>query len=224
MARTDLELAEQKHRYRFHGEDLPSVTQITGLIDDNKAARMAAAAVRITKEGGDYRKVWKDKADRGTRVHGNIERWLAGETAEVQGDDEGYLDAAEKFLTDRPHEWLFTERVVIGDGYGGRIDTIGKDLATNGRSLIDWKTGKPYDAHLMQLAAYVYANGFAVYDENGSVMDYLQEMPRLTAASCVYLNEGGTYEERRYWATDLHAAYDAFMGLLDVHRWLRRAS
>lgn len=215
----DLELAAKKHLYRFGTTPFPSVTRITGLLDDQKSFRMAGAAAKIAGAGGNYRAEWKAKADRGTRVHGNIEQWLDGEDAEMLPSDAGFLDAAEKYLTDHPHEWLFMERMVVGNGYGGRLDAIGRDEKQR-LALRDWKTGREYDEHVMQLAAYVFGKGLAIYDEEGNFCG-AQTMPVIEVASCVYLHEDGTYDAPEHDRNELAEAYEAFRALLDVHTWLQ---
>lgn len=212
---TDLELAERKHKYKFGALTHPSVTTITGLLDaDSKSARMAGAAAKIAREGGNYRAEWKAKADRGTRVHGYIENWLRGQDADVLPGDEGYLNAAESYLADYPHERLYVERIVVGDGWGGRLDTCGLEL------IEDWKTGSAYETHAIQQAAYAHGRGFAIYDSDGSFAD-LEPMPQVKAARCVYLHEDGSYDKADYPRSELIAAYAVFEGLLATYRWLK---
>lgn len=217
---SDLELATQKHRYRFGGGDpFPSVTAITGLLDDGKSGKMSAAAAKITRESGDYRAEWKAKADRGTRVHKAIEAWLRGEDVEVEPGLGSYLDAAEKYLVENPHEWLHVEPIIVGNGWGGRLDAIGR--MPDGRIAIrDWKSGRQYKEHALQVAAYAYGLGIARYDETGMYFGH-GDMPTIDVAGCVYLTAEGTYTFTEYGPTELEDAYDAFRGLLNAHYWLK---
>lgn len=211
---SDLERAARKHEYCFGGVPLPSVTRITGLIDNGKAAAMAGAAAKITREGGNYRSEWKEKAERGTRIHGYIEMWLAGEDAAPEPGDEGFLDAAEKYLIDQPQEWHRVEPIVVGDGYGGRLD------AMTLTAVRDWKSGAQYDEHIIQLAAYVNGLGLALYDPSGNFVGY-EPMPDIKSAGCVYLREDGTYLPTEYSREELDEAFNVFCGLLDVYNWLK---
>lgn len=212
---TDLELATVKHRYAFGGDPLPSVTTITGLLDSNgKSSRMAGAAVKLTKQGLNYRKEWNDKMYRGTRVHNSLDRWLRGLDAEVEPGDQGFMDAAEKYLIDHPLERPHVERIVVGDGWGGRLDTCGESL------IEDWKTGSEREQHVIQMAAYANGRGFALYDGSGAFTG-IEPMPYITDARCVYLQEDGSYHKVDYSHAELIAAYAAFEGLLAVHRWMK---
>lgn len=97
-------------------------------------------------------------ADRGTAVHGAIERWLIAGGKEHQGDvqplvDETYkacMEAGVDLLKGDP-ERSFAHHC----GYAGKIDWSSDaavvDFKTKG--VADKKT-KAYDEHLMQLAAY----------------------------------------------------------------------
>lgn len=217
-SKTDLELA-LAHKYKFNNGHVPGSTTITGLVDDQKSGRMAGAAAKITREGGNYRAEWKAKTDRGTRVHGYMERWIDNEDAHIVPGDAGFLDAGGKFFVDHPHEWMHVERIIVGDGYGGRMDAIGLDEHRR-VVLRDWKTGREYDEHIMQLASYVFGLGFAMYDTDGMFCG-LEPIPHIEVASCVYLNEDGTYTAPEHDRDELAEAYDAFCGLLGVYNWLK---
>lgn len=215
---TDLSLALEKHDYRLAGQKLVNVTAISGLLDDGKSGAFAGAAVKLTKEGLNYRDEWKASGERGTRVHGHVESFLKGEAIDCLPSDMGYVDAAEKFMLDREPEAIELEEIVLSsEGYGGRFDIIAH---LDGHiALIDVKTGKPYAVeHTLQLSAYRYAEGIAVYDEDGAVSG-LRGMPLIERTYCLYLREDGSYDLREYPADE--QAFAIFRGLLAAHRWTR---
>ena len=210
-----------KHRYRlFDGTPVPSVTAISGLLDiDGKSAKMAGAAARITREGGQYRKEWDAKRDRGTRLHGHLEAFLRGETIEVREDDAGYVDALEKWVVARNPRHAIVEAIVLSEaGYGGRLDVLDGDV------LYDLKSGRVNTIDVtLQLAAYRYADGIAMYDEAGA-LEWLDAPPLLRIKRTVglYVRENGTYEEID--TVSDHEAFCAFKQLLDVYRWAKALS
>lgn len=224
--KTDLQLAE-RHRYRLvSGGIAINVTAITGMLDlDGKSARMAGAAVKLTKEGKNHRDEWKARADRGTRVHNACERWLQGERASFEPEDKPYLDALELFFEQHAPEPIEIERVVLcelgnGVGYGGRFDFIAD--FDNKRSLVDIKTGRRYGLeHTLQLSAYRYADGLAVYDDSGSLA-WLTNPPPVDRAGCLYLqpDEDEPYAFVEYPADE--AAWSTFADLVQARHDIER--
>jgi hypothetical protein len=223
-ARTDLELAAQ-HRYRLpSGEVAVNVTTISGLIDGGKSAAMAAAAAKLTRQGRDYRREWRDKARLGTRVHEVCEKWLRSQVEHLPdeellvGDgDHGYIDALEKFWLEYSPRMVVCEAITLSEthGYGGRLDMI-IDIGSR-RLLVDLKTGKPWPlSHTWQLAAYRYADGIAEYDEKGSLLAMLRPLPRVDACACLYLRDDGSFRFPEYPADQ--SAFAQFCALLDIYR------
>ena len=97
-------------------------------------------------------------ADRGTLVHGAIERWLLSGGKEAQGDAQSLVDETYKACLDVGIDLLNgdPERSFAHNyGYAGKIDWSSSaavvDFKTKG--VVDKRT-KAYDEHLMQLAAY----------------------------------------------------------------------
>lgn len=226
---SDQRFAESKHRYTDPRtkERLISVTTIVGAFDSgDKLGAGAGAAVKITKAGGDYRAEWKAKADRGTRVHGYVDHWAVGKTADVLSDDEPYADAFFDFCKAKRPEWIAVERAVVSSlGYGGKFDLIG--LIEDEFYLIDCKTGKPYEAELtLQLAGYANADGFILYDDEGWAKD-IEPMPHVDRWAGLYLAEDGSWDlvdcaeatETRTREENQEAAFDAFKALLTVKQW-----
>ena len=219
MPKTDRELAEN-HRYKWlDGTPLVNVTAIAECLDPgDKAGRMAGAAAKIAAAGGNYRAEWNAKRDIGTRVHGYAEAFLAGQSAEVTAGDEGYADALEKFLTAEAIEPLEVEAILLSrHGYGGRCDLFATMNGTP--SLLDFKTGGCYPTALtLQLAAYRYADGIAVYHPSGT-LDTLRERPKVDLTAGVYLHADGTYTIREVAADEV--AFAHFVNLLAAHRWAK---
>lgn len=218
----DLELALSKHKYvaKPGGEPQVNITAISGLLDiGGKSSAFAGAAVKLTKEGRDYRAEWKESGERGTRIHGYMEKFLAGESIEMRDDEKGYVDALEKFIVEKnPVNYLTPEFVVVSPdfGYGGRGDmlVVMDDLLT----LCDLKSGKRYAIeHTLQLAAQRFAH-VAHYDEEGN-LTRTPPMPVIDRAGCLYVEEDGTYEFVQYPAD--WEAFSVFLNLLDAYNWSR---
>jgi len=214
---SDLELA-LAHKYRLNETPLVNVTAISGLLDDGKSGAFAGAAVKLTKEGLNYRDEWKASGERGTRVHGYCEAFLKNEAIDMVPEDSGFVDALEKFILDRNPQVIDLEQIVLSQqGYGGRFDilaTLDDEVA-----LIDVKTGKPYAVeHTLQLSAYRYADGIAEYDADGKLFG-LRPLPEIVSCYCLYVHEDGSYDLKRYPA-DL-TAWGIFLGLLDAYNWAR---
>ena len=219
--KTDLELA-LAHKYRLpNGTKLTNVTAISGLMDMGKSNAFAGAAVKLTKQGINYREVWNEKGNRGTRVHGHCEKWLQGEDAEVADDEAGFVDGLQAFWEDHAPELIAAEEIVVSSrGYGGRFDMIVEPMKgeyEGDRCLIDLKTGKQYLVeHTLQLAAYRFADGMARFDDWGH-LDHLMPLPEITRTFDLYVNEDGSYQLKEYPADP--DAFAQFCHLLAARNW-----
>jgi hypothetical protein len=216
---TDLDDALIKHKYRLlSGELAINVTAISGLLDDGKAAAFAGAALKLERQGLNYREEWKAKAERGSRVHAHCEAFLKGESTEVRDDEHGFVDAVEAFLSDNTPEVVELEEITLSHhGYGGRFDMIVKIDGVCW--LLDLKTGSEYPIeHTLQLSAYRYADGMAVYDDEGTLTD-VRPMPYIDKTGCLYVRDDGTYKIVEYPASKV--AHDHFVSLLNVYKWTR---
>jgi hypothetical protein len=217
---SDRQFADSKHRYTDPrtGERLISVTSITGCFDPDgqKASRMAGAAVKIEREGGNYREIWGAKTNTGSRVHDYAHRWMEGEWADVTDEDQPYVDAFTKFCNEYEPEWIEAERAVVSSlGYGGRFDGIG--YFDDAFVLADYKTGRKYPTQLtLQLTGYKNADGMIVYDEDGWAVD-LDPMPHIDRCAGLYLHGDGTYELTYCDVND--ASWAAFQALLRAKQW-----
>lgn len=205
-----------RHKYVGpSGITWPSVTTILGTADHGKSGGMAGAAAKLTREGLDYRREWKAKAETGTRVHGYIEQWVKGETVDCPPGDAGFLDAAEAFVTAHDPQWVAVEQVVVWEqrggvgtderiGYGGRFDAIARLSNVEGVEdgtpyLLDWKSGREYPTeHACQLAAYANAGGIVRYDTAGELLPGLQPLPQIDRLACVYFWNDGTFKLADY--------------------------
>ena len=223
MAKTDTDqvMALDKHKYRLHdGRVAVNVTAISSLLDDGKSGAFAGAAVNLWMKGLNHREEWKYKAERGTRIHTHLERRLRGdEDGEILDDEQGYVDALQKFLDEQDPQVLMQEAIALSNhGYGGRFDLI---CTIDGVVwLLDLKTGKEYVVeHTLQVSAYRYADGIAHYDADGKLMPEFKPIPAIDKAGCLYVNEDGTYKIVEYPADE--EAFAQFLHLLEVHQWSR---
>lgn len=216
---SDLDLA-LKHKYRLlDGSVAINVTGVTGLLDDDgKSSKMAGAAAKITREGGNYRAEWNEKMKRGTRVHTACESWLRKEDATFPAEDAPYVDSLAAFFKEKNPKAIEIERVVLSPlGYGGRFDFIAEfDGLT---TLVDVKTGREYFIeHTLQLAAYRFSGGMAVYGEDGNLAS-IDPLPRIDRAGCLYLSDEG-YTFREYPADE--EAFELFVYLLHVKQGIAK--
>jgi hypothetical protein len=221
---TDREQAFEKHKYRWtDGTPCVNVTAISGLLDDGKSGAFAGAAVKMTRQGYNYRDEWDAKAERGNRIHAHCEAWLRGEDVDALSDEEGFLDGLELFMENSKPILLEQEEVVLSHWlYGGRFDmivTMTDPFLGPQNWLIDLKTGKEYVVeHMLQLAAYRFADGMAVFDKDGT-LDRIKPMPNIDVTACLYVNEDGSYRLVPYPVTDTTFAY--FTQLLTMYQWVR---
>lgn len=218
---TDLELALEKHKYVVQpgGKPQVNITTISKLMDiDGKSSAFAGSAVKITKAGGDYRREWKESGELGTRVHGYCENFLRGEAIDYRsGEEEGYVEALEKFITEADPKVIDLEFVVVSAlGYGGRGDML---VEIDGETwLIDLKSGKRYAyEHTLQLAALRYARR-AQYDGHG-MLSSTEPMPEIDRTAALYVENNGSYELVEYPADK--RAFQAFVCLLTAYQWTR---
>jgi hypothetical protein len=126
----------------------------------NKPA-LVEAAVRLTREGKNYREEWSAAADRGTGVHAALQAYCTdGTVPDLHGfekDHHGFVAGLCAWLIENNPEPLMTEFLVFHREllYAGRADLLAR---IDGRvHLIDLKTGKdpvPFAENLVQLVAY----------------------------------------------------------------------
>ena len=216
---SDKDLAENAHKYRDPrtGDLLISVTRVVGSYDDgDKLGAGAGAAVKLTKEGKNYREVWNAKRDLGSRVHKHAADWAQGKTVDVLDTDGPYLDAILAFCQSVRPEWIAVERAVVSSlGYGGRFDAVAEIGGVS--TLLDFKTGRAWLLELsMQLSAYRFADGMVVYNAEGKAV-MVEPMPHVERCAGLYLDETGTAKMVEVDADE--AAFGAFCHQLSVVQW-----
>lgn len=232
---SDLQRSQNSHKYRDPrtGELLISVTSIVGSYSDgDKAGAFAGAAVKITKQGGDYRKEWREKGALGTRLHGYVGEWAIGKPADVLEADEGHLNAFVAFSNAVRPVWLESERAVVSSlGWGGRFDLIGEIEWQGERDwwCLDVKSGRPWELELeMQIAGYMGTDGMIIFDANGMAID-LEPLPHVNRWGGLYLGADGTAtllevakppeDGSRTRGEVQEAAKQAFRDLVRVRQW-----
>lgn len=224
---SDRDRAIVSHKYALEpgGPPVVNVTAISELVDDGKSGAFAGAAVKLTKQGKNYRDEWKTKGERGSRVHAHMESFMRDEEIDQLPDEAGYIDALDKWMVETEPTLIMQEQVALSRlGYGGRFDliaTIGAGEHQGKTGLIDLKTGSQYPfSHTLQLAAYRYADGTAVYDQAG-VLGEIVPLPLIDFAGCLYVHDDGTYHLVEYPANE--TAWAMFLRLLDVYNFARTA-
>jgi len=210
------------------GEDVPSITNVIGVLDKPAIPRWAAKmtaevawkmrysldamgeaeAVDVLK-GSPWRNSGR-AADRGTSVHGYLEAAANGDPLPtLEGEAARYQKAADEFLDRYQPEFVRTEFTVFGYGYAGTGDFVA-DIG--GRRVVgDYKTSKAlYPEIALQLAALRYAE--AVVAPDGAV----GTNPTVDGAVGVLLTPEGC---RVYEVDAERKAYDAFLACLEVWHW-----
>lgn len=157
------------------GELVPSVTTIIKTmaspgLDRWKQEQVLLAALTLSRKKdesddsyilriiNDSKEQGKQAADRGSLLHGAIERWIVSGGKDAQGEWQPHVDATHKALLEIGVDLLKgdAERSFSHQyGFGGKIDWSSKD------AVVDFKSKpsitdkvKGYDEHVMQLAAY----------------------------------------------------------------------
>jgi hypothetical protein len=90
--------------------------------------------------------------NRGGRVHDAIDAGAKGEPYDMNLKDGPLYHQLARFLLREKVRVIDTEMYVVGDGYGGTYDMAAE---VDGKlALLDCKTGKWKDSHVLQLAGY----------------------------------------------------------------------
>lgn len=215
------------YRHPVTGEEVPSVTNIIGVLDKPAIPRWAAKMVALNAwkmrhsldemgedeavdvlKGSPWRKSGR-AADRGTSVHDYLEAKAEGREPEsLTGEAATYKASADQFLDQYRPEFVLTEFTVFGDGYAGTADFLAK---INGRLYIgDYKTSKAlYPEVALQLAAIRYAH--TIVDADGD-----QPVPAVDGCIGVLL----TPDYCQVREVDAgREAHEAFLSCLRAWRW-----
>lgn len=121
---------------------------------------------------------------RGTDFH------TAVETAIVTGDYDGAPDGFLAFVEQHKPEFTDVERTVYDPALGVAGTFDARCVIDGERWLIDWKTGRAYDEHALQLAFYAHASHVWDADEGRGV-----PWDGADRAAVVLLDDGGRVDE-----------------------------
>jgi len=153
----------------------------------------------------DAKSTGRDAADRGTRMHGVLERFYRNEVLSVWPI---YVIETDQAVREHfgDHKWIAETSAASGeDGFGGKVDLWCEE---GDGIVVDFKTKEGsldkvavYHEHLMQLAAYRVLLG----------------VPRARAAN-VFVNEKGDVKIIEHDQDDLKSAYECFKCLLKFYK------
>ena len=100
----------------------------------------------------DSKSTGRDAADRGTQMHGVLERFYRGEFDDYPFYVE-QVDAAVRIHFGHDQNWE-AERSFAFNGFGGKVDLIAENIVIDFKSKDKLDKVVPYHEQLMQLAAY----------------------------------------------------------------------
>lgn len=173
---------DQWHRYTFEGVRYPGWTGIGKIVDKSEplitwATRKAVSgvldqldAIPAMLAGNDRqavvemlarRSAWdRDRAAaRGSTIHDHADRIVRGLAPEGVAEDQAKaVEAIAEWWAGCGWSLRLSEAYVVNPtlGYGGTFDLLARDA--DGRTVIaDWKTGRTYPEHRLQLLAYASA-------------------------------------------------------------------
>ena len=147
----------------------------------------------------DSKSTGRDAADRGTQMHGVLERFYSGE----RDDYPRYvdqIDASIKIHFGHDQTWE-AERSFAYEGFGGKVDLIAENIVIDFKSKDKLDKVEPYHEQLMQLAAYRVGLG----------------KPTARCAN-VYFTAAGDVKLIEHSEDDLAAAWACFQYLLAFYK------
>lgn len=221
--------AGRHYRHPVTEEEVPSITNIIGVLDKPAIPRWAARTVaerawqlrHSLDEMGEVEAVdvlkgapWRNSgraADRGTSIHEYLQALAEGiPPPRLEGEASSYRMAADQWLKAYQPEFVRTEFTVFGDGYAGTADFLAR---VDGRLMVgDYKTGKDlYPQVALQLAAIKHAT---------SIVTESEVVPMIPVDACVGVlltPEGCDVRE-----IDTEGAYEAFQGCLRAWHWRQK--
>lgn len=178
------------HRYKLDGAWVPGVTTILGVLDKPAIPKWAAGqvaeyvadnpdAIEHLRQMGRGPMVqalkgvpWEKRdraAARGTTIHDYAERILRGEDVEVDDELVPVIENALAFLDEWHIEPLVIEAPVASreHRYAGTLDIVARythpATGVSAVAVWDWKSGRAFPEHAMQITAYGHAE-FALVD------------------------------------------------------------
>lgn len=195
---------------------VPSVTTVLGLVakpglNTWLQQQVLLAALTLPRIAGETEENWlervmsdskstgRDAADRGTQMHGVLERFYRGE----RDDFPVYVDQVDltiKAHFGQDHQWI-AERSFAYQGFGGKVDLISDNIVIDFKSKDKIDKVVPYHEQIMQLAAYRIGLG----------------KPTARCAN-VYFTADGTVQLIEHSEDDLASAWDCFQYLLAFYK------
>lgn len=233
------------------GEMVPSVTNVLKVFDKSAplmwwAAKTCVSAICDDPDGfldaiaedpdaaintftGKYKEATKDAADRGSQVHGYLDRRIgfgeddATAAEPLSAEARLYLPGARKFINDHPNIRGLSEVTVCGLGYAGTADFVGSLDGKSGPVVVDYKTrsnGKHavYETEYLQLAALRWATHRAFVGEDGEPQ-FVEMPPREGAVLVTFTTT--SYKTHPITNRTGEDALDAFLALRDVWTWMK---
>ena len=196
---------------------VPSVTTILGIIakpglNNWLQQQVLLAALTLPRVDGESEKNWlqrvmsdarstgREAADRGTRMHGELEKYFD----HGSHDAPYYCHTVEKALDSHFGEHVLweSERSFAWGGFGGKVDLSAPNIVVDFKSKEgDLSKVTAYHEQILQLAAYREGLG----------------MPAARCAN-VYFNEQGDVKLIEHSENDLAEAYECFQYLLSYYR------
>ena len=195
----------------------PSVTTILGIIakpglNNWLQQQVLLAALTLPRVDGESEENWlqrvmsdarstgREAADRGTRMHGELEKYFD----HGSHDAPYYCHTVEKALDSHFGEHVLweSERSFAWGGFGGKVDLSAPNIVVDFKSKEgDLSKVTAYHEQILQLAAYREGLG----------------MPAARCAN-VYFNEQGDVKLIEHSENDLAEAYECFQYLLSYYR------
>jgi len=195
----------------------PSVTTILGIIakpglNNWLQQQVLLAALTLPRVDGESEENWlqrvmsdarstgREAADRGTRMHGELEKYFD----HGSHDAPYYCHTVEKALDSHFGEHVLweSERSFAWGGFGGKVDLFAPNIVVDFKSKEgDLSKVTAYHEQILQLAAYREGLG----------------MPAARCAN-VYFNEQGDVKLIEHSENDLAEAYECFQYLLSYYR------
>ena len=196
---------------------VPSVTTILGIIakpglNNWLQQQVLLAALTLPRVDGESEENWlqrvmsdarstgREAADRGTRMHGELEKYFD----HGSHDAPYYCHTVEKALDSHFGEHVLweSERSFAWGGFGGKVDLSAPNIVVDFKSKEgDLSKVTAYHEQILQLAAYREGLG----------------MPAARCAN-VYFNEQGDVKLIEHSENDLAEAYECFQYLLSYYR------
>jgi hypothetical protein len=195
---------------------VPSVTTVLGLVAKPGLSnwlqqQVLLAALTLPRIDGESEENWlqrvmtdskstgRDAMDRGTQMHGVLERFYRGEKDEypVYVDQ---VDASIRIHFGHDQTWE-AERSFAHGGFGGKVDLIAENIVIDFKSKDTLDKVEPYHEQIMQLAAYRQGLG----------------KPTARCAN-VYFTAAGDVKLIEHSEDDLQQAWDCFQYLLAFYK------